>query len=458
MVILGGVAQGRGNAQDFQSSAPDTVVVPEPSALAIQYHRSGNVVWAVETGLGMIIPAALLFSGLSSRIRSLSRRLGRRWFLTVLLYALLFTLTVAVITVPMAYYTGYVRQHQYGLSNQSLGAWAGDWIKGVVLSAVGLSAVLWIPYLLLRRSPKRWWLSAGLASVPLAALLLVITPVWVDPLFNDYEPMEDKALESRILALAHRAGISGSRVYQVDKSSDTKLVNAYVTGVGTTKRIVLWDTLLEKLEERQILFVTAHEMGHFVLRHTLAIIAGTGILVTMALYLVHRTAGGLIARFSGLFGFADLSDIASFPLLLLLGNVASFLLAPAVLAFSRHQEREADRFALEITRDNHAAATTFVVLQQENLAVPRPSRLYVLWRSSHPPLAERIGFANRYRPWEYGHPLRYEHFFRAATGVSLVTALLPHTWAYSLGNSPTSSEERHEGHHRCQPDRPGTRR
>ena len=414
MIVSGPGLGAQANAQQVQRSTRDTVVVPEPSALAIQYHRSGNVLWAVETGLGMIIPALLLFSGVSARMRALSQRVGRRWLLTVLLYAVLFTVLMAALTFPLSYYAGYVRQHQYGLSNQSLGAWSGDWIKGVALSGLGLAAVLWIPYLLLRRSPRRWWLYAGFTSIPLTALLLVISPVWIDPLFNDYEPMEDRVLESRILALSQRAGIGGSRVYQVDKSSDTKLVNAYVTGVGATKRIVLWDTLLEKLGEEQILFVTAHEMGHFVLRHTLAVIIATAILVTLSLYAVHRTAGGLIARFSSRFGFNDLSDVASLPLLLLLGNAALFLLAPLVLGFSRHQEHEADRFALEITQDNHAAASTFVVLQQENLAVPRPGRLYVLWRSSHPPLAERVAFANRYRPWESGQPLRYDHMFRKA--------------------------------------------
>ena len=411
MILAGAELGAQGRAEPVQS-VRDTVVVPEPSALAIQYYRSGNVLWAVETGLSMIIPAVLLFSGISARMRSLSQRVGRRWFLTVLLYAVLLTGLVAALTFPVSYYAGYVRQHHYGLSNQGLGAWAGDWVKEVALSGVGLAAVLWIPYLLLRRSPRRWWLYAGLTSIPLTALLLVITPVWVDPLFNDYEAMEDKVLESRILALARRAGIGGSRVYQVDKSSDTKLVNAYVTGVGATKRIVLWDTLLEKLNGEQILFVTAHEMGHFVLRHTLAIIIATAILVTVSLYAVHRMASGLIARCFRRFGFEDLADVASFPLLLLLGNIASFLLAPLVLGFSRYQEHEADRFALEITRDNHTAASTFVVLQQENLTVPRPGRLYILWRSSHPPLAERVAFANRYRPWGSGQPLRYDHLFR----------------------------------------------
>lgn len=411
IVVGGGFTRG-GTAQPVQTSGSDTVAVPEPSSLAIQYHRSGNVLWAVETGLGMIIPAVLLFSGFSARLRSLSQLAGRRRFFTLVLYALLFTVLVAFLTLPLSYYAGFVRQHHYGLSNQGLGAWAGDWVKGVVLSAAGLAAVLWIPYFLLQRSPRRWWLYAGLASLPLSTVLLVITPVWIDPLFDQYEPMENMVLESRILALAGRAGIGSSRVYQVNKSSDTKQVNAYVTGVGTTKRIVLWDTLLKKLDEDEILFVTAHEMGHFVLRHTLYLIAGTGILVTLSLYLVHRLARRVIERCARRFGFDHLSDVASFPLLLLLGNVASFLLAPIVLGFSRHQEHEADRFALEITRDNHAGGSAFVVLQQENLAVPRPGRLYVLWRSSHPPLAERVAFANSYRPWTSGQPLRYGRLFR----------------------------------------------
>jgi STE24 endopeptidase len=392
----------------------DTVVVPPPSEQAIAYHRSGNVLWTVETTLGLLIPALLLFSGFSARIRTLARRGGRRWFATVVLYALLFTLVTALLTFPLAYYGGYLRQHEYGLSNQSFGRWIGEWLKGVGLGAIGMALVLWIPYLLLRRSPKLWWLYAGLAAIPIATLLLVITPTWVDPLFNEFGPMQDKALESRILTLAQRAGIERSRVYQVKKSADTKAVNAYVTGIGGTKRIVLWDTMPAELEPDEILFVTAHEMGHFVLHHTLAIILGTALLTTASLYGVHRLAGGLIRRFSRRFGFDQLSDVASFPLLVFLGSIVSLILTPAVLAFSRYLEHEADRFALEVTRDNRAAGMTFVRLQEENLTVPRPGPFYTLWRGSHPALGERVDFANRYRPWESGKALRYDHLFGPA--------------------------------------------
>jgi STE24 endopeptidase len=394
---------GQGEAQ---------VLVPEPTPLALKYYRSGNILWAIETGVGLLIPALLLVSGTSARLRDLAFRLGRRWLPAVMLYGVFFVLLTAVLTLPLSYYDGFVRQHAYGLSNQSLQKWAGDWLISVVLGAAGLALVLWIPYLLLRRSPKRWWFYAGLASLPIGTLLLIVAPVWVDPLFNDFGPLRDKALESRILELARRAGIPGSRVYQVNKSVDTRTVNAYVTGVGRTKRIVLWDTILTKLDPDQVAFVMAHEMGHFVLHHVQAIIAAGTLLVLLSLYVVHRVAGRLIDRFASGFGFDRLSDVASLPLLLLLGGLVSLAAAPLMLALSRHQEHEADRFALELTRDNRAAATTFVRLQEENLTVPRPGLLYMLWRGSHPSLADRVDFANRYQPWATGARLRYGPLFR----------------------------------------------
>ncbi len=409
VAVRGPQGEAPGLSQDSAQTAE--VRVPEPSPLAVRYYRSGNVLWAVGTGFSLLLPALLLYTGWSSRMRSLAFRLGRSWLPALMVYALLFTAISAILGLPLAFYEGFVRQHAYGLSNQSLNKWAGDWLKGVGLSGLGLALVLWIPYLLLRRS-RRWWLYAGLASAPIATFLLIVAPVWINPLFNHFGPMKDHVLEQRILQLAERAGIEGSRVYQVDKSVDTKTINAYVTGVGATKRIVLWDTILEKLNPDQVAFVAAHEMGHFVLGHVAALIGVITLLVTLSLYVVHRLAGRLISRSSNRFGFDRLSDFASLPLLLLLSTAVSLITTPLVLAYTRHQEHEADRFALELTRDNHAGATTFVRLQQENLAVPRPGALYRLWRGSHPSLGERVDFANQYRPWETGQPLRYGGLFR----------------------------------------------
>jgi STE24 endopeptidase len=395
-----------------QSQTEPPVAVPEPSAQAVQYHRSGNVVWAVSTAVDFLLPALLLFTGYTARLRTLALRLGRRWLPSLTIYAVLFIMATALLSLPLTYYEGFVRQHAYGLSTQSGGKWLGDWVKGVGLSGLGLAVVLWIPYLLLQRSPKRWWLYAGLASLPIATFVLIITPIWVDPLFNDFGPLKNRDLEQRILELARRAGASGSRVYEVNKSVDTKTVNAYVTGVGATKRIVLWDTIIAKLKPDEIEFVVAHELGHFVLHHVLAWIAVVTMVATLSLYVVHRVAGRMIARFSPRFGFDRLSDMASLPLLILLGTTVSFVVTPLLLTFSRYQEHEADRFAIELTRNNHAAATTFVRLQEENLNVPRPGGLYTLWRGSHPSLGDRIDFANTYSPWKNGEQLRYGRRFR----------------------------------------------
>jgi STE24 endopeptidase len=395
------------------ANATATIPVPEPSALAVQYYRSGHLIWAGATALELLVPAALLFTGLSARVRDLARRIARgRWFFTVAIYGVAYVLIQAIVLLPFAWYAGFVRQHAYGLSTETAGEWLADWAKGTAITALVAALVLWIPYRLLRASPRRWWLWTGLLTAPLTALAMIVTPLWIAPLFDEYGPMRDRALEARIHQLAARAGIPDSRIYEVRKSDETRQVNAYVTGFGGTKRIVLWDTLVDQLEPGEVLFVMGHEMGHFVLRHTLTVILGATLLTTLSLFVVHRVAGWLIARFHRRFGFDRLDDVASLPLLLLVGGGVMLAMTPVALAVSRWQEREADRFGLEITRDNQAAARAFVRLHDENLAVPRTGLLYRLWRGSHPDLADRIEFANRYRPWLRGDPLRYGDRFQ----------------------------------------------
>jgi STE24 endopeptidase len=394
--------------QNTETTTTAEVAVPEPSALAVRYHRSGNVLWAGATVLDLLLPAALLFTGLSTRVRRVAGRLARgRRFATIALYAVAYVLIQALVFLPLSWYAGYVRQHAYGLSTETAAAWLDDWAKALAISAVVAALLLWVPYWLLRIRPRRWWLWTGLLTAPLTVLAMIVVPVYIAPLFDDYGRMRDRALEQRIARLAARAGIPDSRIYEVRKSAETRQVNAYVTGFGGTKRIVLWDTLVDRLQPDEVEFVVGHEIGHFVLRHTLTIIVAATLLATLSLWVVHRVAGWLIARFREGFGFDRLDDVASMPLLALVGGVVILGSTPAALALSRWQEREADRFGLEITRDNNAAARAFVRLQMDNLAVPRTGLLFRLWRGSHPDLADRIEFANRYSPWLRGQPLRY---------------------------------------------------
>jgi len=392
------------------STAP--VPVPEPSEKALSYYRSGIVLWIVNVLWGLLIPALFLFTGFSARIRDWAKRIGRWWFLIISLYFAIFLVVNFAIDLPLSYYQGYAREHAYGLSNQTLGKWFGDELTGLLIGVVIGFLFLWVPYLLLKKSPRRWWLYTGLLAIPFLILSILVTPVWIEPLFNKFGPMKNKELEAKILQLAERAGIEGGRVYEVAKSEDTKTLNAYVTGFGATKRIVLWDTTIAKLDEDELLFVMGHEMGHYVLGHVWKTILFLSLLIIATLYAIHRTAGWLINKFHRRFGFTELSDVASLPLIILLFSAYFLIIGPIALAFSRHTEHEADRFGLEITRNNRAAATAFVKLQQENLTVPRPNILVKLWQASHPTLGERIDFSNEYRPWQRGEALRYGELFK----------------------------------------------
>jgi STE24 endopeptidase len=175
---------------------------------------------------------------------------------------------------------------------------------------------------------------------------------------------------------------------------------------------VLWDTIIKRLDERELLFVMGHEMGHYVLRHVWISIAALSILALLSLYAVHRLAHGLIRRYAARFRFDRLDDIASYPLVALVVSVVIGIAVPLFSVLTRHDERESDRFGLEITRDNRGCAMAFVKLNNDNLGIPRPNPILHLLRGSHPTVAERIEFCNTYRPWEKGEPLRYEGYFR----------------------------------------------
>jgi len=388
------------------------VAVPEPSEQAMRYYRSGNVLWFVEQAWSIAVLVVLLATGLSASLRNAARRVGRNWFFTIVAYFVLFTVVTTIVDLPLSYYTEYVRQHAYGLSNQTFGKWFGDTLKSLAVACVVGALVMWVPYLLLRRSPRRWWLYTAIALVPFIVLANLVAPIWIAPLFNKFEPMQDKALEQKILTLADRAGIEGSRVYQVNKSVDTKTLNAYVAGLFGTKRIVLWDTTLKRMTDRELLFVMGHEMGHYVLHHVWQAIAFSVLVLAASLYVAYRTADAVIARYGSRWGFTSLADVASLPLLLLLMSAFGLVVTPLELAFTRHLEHEADRFGLEITQTNHSAGTAFVKLQQDALANPRPGLLYKIFRESHPPLGERIDFANQYHPWTSGQPLEYGGRFK----------------------------------------------
>ena len=311
-----------------------------------------------------------LFSGGSVRIRNWAYGIGRTWPLRLGAYVIGFSLFMLAANLPLSYYAGYVRPHAFGLSNQGLGRWFASVLKslivpvaqfppirvpGLLLGFLFFLLIFW----LLRKSPTRWWLYAGLMLLPLVFFSAFIKPIWLDPLLNEYSPLKDKSLESSILQLAQRARIEGGRVFEVNMSRDTKSMDAKVVGFGGTERIVVWDTTIAGLEKRELMTVLGHEMGHYALGHPRNTLLALSCLLFAALGLVHWSALPLMARYKKQFGFERLDDIASLPLILLLMNLSLLILLPAYNAFLRNQEHTRHQFAVELTRDNHAAGDGF---------------------------------------------------------------------------------------------------
>ena len=230
----------------------------------MRYYQSGNLLWIIQNSWSLIIPLIILFTGLSGKMEKLSARLGRNWYFTIVIYLVLFIFLYNLLNFPIDFYSDFIRPHDYGLSAQTFSRWLSTYAKQLLIVLVLSALLVWIFYLLLKKSPRRWWLYSALVSIAIGFILVFIKPIWIDPLFNHFGPMKNKQLEQQILSLAKRAGIEHGRVFEVDMSQDTKTLNAYVTGFGSTARIVLWDTTLAKMKPDEILFVMGHEMGHYV--------------------------------------------------------------------------------------------------------------------------------------------------------------------------------------------------
>ena len=354
----------------------------------------------------------LMFTRISVFYRDIANALGHRRYVRVLVFFALYATTMFVLALPLTWYQEFALEHQYGLSNQTWLQWFGDSCKALVFGIV-ITAVLPLLSLawgFMERSPRRWWLWLAVGTLPVALVGALFEPIVFDPLFNKFTPLHDEVLRGEILTLASRAGIPGRNVYQVDMSKRTNKINAYVNGFGASQRIVLWDTMLQTMNQDEILFVMGHEMGHYALGHVWKFIAVLGVGAFVAFGLVALLVRGLLRAFGSMWGVTSVGDIASLPLLAAMLTVVSLLALPALNAVSRRDEHAADVYGLEITRDNDAAARALLKLGRDNRSDPEPESWVRLFLYSHPPLGERIRFALDHRPWERGEPNRY---FRA---------------------------------------------
>ena len=340
------------------------------------------------------------------KFRDLAERTSSNSFLQALIAVPLFAIAMTVLALPLSVYSHHVSR-SYGISVQEWGSWFRDWAVQLLLVMI-LSAVLgWILYAVIRKRPRRWWLYFWLALLPIVAFLTFIAPVAVDPLFNHYEPLQPKnpELVAQLERVVARSGtqIPPSRMYEMKASEKLTGSNAYVTGFGATKRVVVWDTAIQKFTIPQIMFVFGHEMGHYVLGHIVKGFVFAMSVFLVLFYLSYRLAAWLYSRWGAAWGIRSLGDWASVPLLWLAISVMLFISAPLLNAFSRHLEHQADQYGLEVVHgmfpdSSQVAAQSFQILGEEWLEYPDVNPLAVFFAWDHPPIASRIQFALTYNP------------------------------------------------------------
>ena len=388
---------------------------PDKLAKSTALHKTHIRMFVISSIYGLALLLLYLYAGWAARFRDIAERVARNSFVQAWIFVPLFLITLEVLSLPPAIY-GHHISRVYGLSVQSWASWFGDWGKSLGIEVVGGTLILWLLFLIIRRSPSRCWFYFWLVSLPIMAFLVFIAPVVLDPMFNKFEPLDktNPELVSKIEEVVHRAGmqIPRDRIFEMKASAKTTELNAYVTGFGATKRVVVWDTTEQKMTIPQTLFVFGHEMGHYVLGHVWKGMLFTAGLFFVVFYLTFRLALWIIGQYGPRWSIRDVGDWASLPALILIISVVAFLIQPASSGFSRMLEHHADIYGLEVIHGivpdaNQAAAQSFQVLGETSLNYPYPNPFMTFWFADHPTIPDRVRFAATYDPWAPGHEPRF---------------------------------------------------
>jgi STE24 endopeptidase len=383
---------------------------PEQESQAVAYARARHELYFLDVAYGIVLLVLFLQLRVAPKFRDIAVGFSDTGFAQIMMFAALFLLSLDVLSLPTALWSHRLAL-KYHQSIQGWGSWLTDWAKGEMVEVTIGIIVIWILYAVIRRSPRRWWLYFWLAAVPLIIFGAVIEPLVLEPVFFKFTPLEKSQphLAERIEQLVHRAGleIPQSRMFEMNASSKRRDVNAYASGLGATKRVVVWDTAIQRMTENEILFVFGHEMGHYVLGHVRdGILFSCGLLLIF-LFLAYRLLQWMLTRWGNTWAIRGPDDLASLPVFILLLMVFGFLSTPISNAYSRHLEHQADQYGLEVIhglmRDAPVvAAHAFQVLGEVDLEEPNPSPAVKFWFYNHPPLDERMRFSQTYDPWSPG--------------------------------------------------------
>ena len=314
--------------------------------------------------------------------------LNLSFILSGLTFFLLLTYAETVISMPFNLYSTFKIENKYGFNTMTFKLWITDTIKSLAISTILTGLLIAAGLFLIQKSPGLWWLWVWCFFLAFGIFIMYISPYVIEPLFHKFTPVDDESLESGINDLMGKVGIKVRRVFRIDASKRTKHTNAYFTGIGKVKRIVLYDTLIEKMDRDEILSVLAHEAGHWKKKHLLKNIVVTEAIALIALYVSYHLLQSDILL--DIFGIGKSSFFAKVVILGFIGSIVSFPFSPLFNYFSRRHENEADKYSYELTENKESMISALVKLSKDNLSNLHPHPLYALFHYSHPPVLERI--------------------------------------------------------------------
>jgi STE24 endopeptidase len=366
---------------------------------------------------GLLVFWFILSRKLSAKFRDWAERVSRQRFGQALIFVTLLVITIGVLEIPLDIFDEWISK-LYRISVQSWPSWFADWAKGQLLAIIIGSFLAWLLYAVIRKSPARWWFYFWVLSLPIILFLVFISPYVIEPMFNKFEPLAAKApqLIAPLQRVTRHAGqeVSPERMFWMKASDKTIAANAYVSGFGASKRIVIWDTAVAQESTDEVVADFGHEMGHYALGHIWKGFVFFAAMLFVLFYLGYRTIGWLLARSGARWEVRGLEDWASLPALLLLISLFGFAANVAGNAFSRYQENRADVYGLEVTSGiipdpGQACAQSFQKFGEIALADPDPYPIQVFLFDDHPAIASRIHLCVTYDPWSKGESPQFVH-------------------------------------------------
>jgi STE24 endopeptidase len=349
------------------------------------YVDAGYSLMAIEPLLELLIAFLLLHFGLSRKWRDLAERRLKSPFLQAFIYVPIYLLVTTILMFPLAWYRDFYTEHKFGLATQNFGAWFVEYLQGSAFSLLGLSIFVALLYLILRASPQRWWMWGAGLVVGFLGVILFISPLYIDPVFNEYRPMDEGPLKQRILSIARANGMQADDVKQVDASKQNTRVSANVSGLFGTSRIALNDNLLNQASADGVEAVMAHEIGHYVLNHQWKMITYL-FLIFVACFAGTNIGFKAIAKRKGEgWGIRGIDDYAGLPLLYAVATVFMFIATPVMFRIVYVHEYEADLFAINATQNPDAWAEVALMTAE--------------YRKLHPPAWEENGLNHHPSPY-----------------------------------------------------------